>query len=311
MLEASVTYFVFNRPRLTEKTFSVLREQKVPKLFIVADGPRSDVFSDVENCAAVRLIVGNIDWPCEVYYNFSNINLGLKKRIGTGLDWVFSRVEKTIILEDDCLAHPDFFKFCDELLIKYADTNLVSVITGNNFQNGRVRGLSPYYFSKYPHCWGWATWRRAWSNYDQDILFWPEWKKSKEWNKVMPDQVERQYWESIFDAVYSGGVNSWAYPWVASIWHQNGLTATPNSNLVMNIGFGEDATHTKSNSDMKDQIPLNSMEEIFHPKVVECDLSADRYAFDRHFGGWHFRQPWKTFLYVARTIKSICPKIIK
>jgi hypothetical protein len=308
MIDTPVTYFVFNRPNLTDKTFSVLRTQQVPKLFIVADGPRENFSSDVEKCAAVRQIVTNIDWPCEVQYNFSDVNLGLKKRISTGLDWVFSHEEKSIILEDDCVAHPDFFRFCDELLSKYSNDVLVSVITGNNFQNGRMRGSSSYYFSKYPHCWGWATWRRAWRNYDQDLLFWPQWKQSDEWSRALPDKVERLYWEQIFDSVYSGRINSWAYPWVASIWYRNSLTATPNFNLVMNIGFGEDATHTKSNKDIRDQIPLSSIGEIFHPKSIECDLSADLYAFDGHFGGWHYRQPWKTILYFARAVKSLCRK---
>lgn len=309
MLDTPVAYFVFNRPLLTEKTFSVLRAQKIPKLFIVADGPRLDHSSDAENCAAVRSIVLNVDWPCDVHYNFSDVNLGLKKRISTGLDWVFSHEEKAIILEDDCLAHSDFFRFCNELLLKYAKDERISVITGNNFQGGVVRGSASYYFSRYPHCWGWATWRRAWRNYDQDLLFWPRWKKSEEWNQVIPDQIERHYWGRIFDGVYGGEFNSWAYPWLASIWYRGGLTATPNSNLVMNIGFGEDATHTKFNTDMRDQVPLNSMGEISHPLIVERDLNADRFVFDGHFGGRHYRQPWKTLLYLARTIKSIGRKV--
>lgn len=311
MLETPITYFIFNRPRITEKTFAVLREQQVPKLYVVADGPRPNHVSDVENCAAVRSIVSNVDWPCEVFYNFSDVNLGLKQRISTGLDWVFSQEQKTIILEDDCLAHPDFFRFCDELLHKYEKNEYVSVITGNNFQSGRMRGSASYYFSKYPHCWGWATWRRAWHNYDEDLLFWPNWKESGEWNMAMPDQVERRYWEEIFDNVHSGGINSWAYPWLASIWYRNGLTATPNLNLVMNIGFDEDATHTKLHAGIRDQVPINSIGEILHPRAVKCDLKADRFTFDGHFGGWHYRQPWKTFLYFVRAIKLIGRKVKK
>ena len=162
MTNTPIAYFVFNRPQHTEKTFAVIRTQRPSQLFVIADGPRAGHPTDIERCAAVREIVANVDWSCEVHRKYADTNLGLKKNVSRGLDWVFSQVERATVLEDDCVAHPDFFRFCDQLLEYYAHEECVSVITGNNFQNGQHRGEAgaSYYFSKYNHCWGWATWPR-------------------------------------------------------------------------------------------------------------------------------------------------------
>lgn len=291
MPETPVAYIIFNRPRHTEKTFGVLREKRVPKLFIIADGPRPGHRTDTERCSAVRAIVEQIDWPCEVHRNYSDVNLGCKARVISGLDWVFDHVESAIVLEDDCLPHPDFFTFCDALLDKYASDERVSVITGNNFQNGQKRGDAAYYFSKYNHVWGWATWRRAWRKNQSDLPFWPEWQSEQSWRALNPDSLERRYWAAIFDRMKRNEIDTWDYPWTASVWHQGGLTATPNVNLVTNIGFGPDGTHTVTESD-QEGMPVAPLGPLTHPSVIKQDKPADRYVFDHVFGGIH--QRWQT-----------------
>ena len=148
-------------------------------------------------------------------------------------------------MDDDCLPNLDFFSFCENLLDRYFSDERIFVITGNNFQNGTWRGDASYYFSKYTPIWGWATWRRAWKHYQGDINFWPKWKSSDAWKKYKSDKIERKYLQKIFDSCYAGQIDSWDYPWMASTWYKNGLTATPNVNLVSNIGFGKDASYTK------------------------------------------------------------------
>ncbi len=294
MKQTPVAYIVFNRPQHTEKTFAVLREQQPSHLFIIADGPRAGHLTDIERCAAVRQIVANVDWPCEVYRKYAESNLGLKNNVSQGLDWVFSQVERAIVLEDDCVAHPDFFRFCDELLERYADDERVSVITGNNFQNGQHHGEASYYFSKYNHCWGWASWRRAWQHYQGNVPFWPDWSRSDDWRQKMPDVVERRYWSKIFERVHAGKIdNSWAYPWTASVWHYGGLTATPNVNLVSNIGFGPDSTHTASADSPQAAMATSSIGKgkLRHPTAIAQDLVADRYNFDHTFYGQNLRFP--------------------
>ena len=290
-MKSSVAYIVFNRPEHTRESFALIREQQPPQLFIIADGPRPDHPTDDARCAEVRSIVDQVDWPCEVRHNYAEANLGLKRRVSSGLNWVFNQVDRAIVLEDDCVPHPDFFCFCDDLLERYADDDRVSVITGNNFQHGHRRGDGSYYFSRYNHCWGWATWRRAWSLYQGDIPFWPRWSQSPDWLQKLADPVEREYWTEIFDRVHAGAIDSWAYPWTASVWYHGGLTATPNVNLVSNIGFGEDATHTTSANNENAALPTQPLGALTHPSSLERDPMADALTFNRHFDGRSRRFP--------------------
>jgi len=276
-----------------EKSFGAIRAQRPSKLFIIADGPRPGNTSDIENCRQARAIVEHIDWPCEVFRDYADQNLGCKLRNKTGIDWVFSQVDQAIILEDDCAVHPDFFRFCDELLEKYRDDERVSVITGDNFQNGHKRGDASYYFSKYNHVWGWATWKRSWLLNDSDIAFWPECKSSDAWRNLHSDPVERRYWDHILDTVHAGKFEStWAYPWSASVWCRGGLTATPNVNLVINIGLGPEGTHTTM-LPTEDWMAVKDLGPITHPDLVQQDLEADRYTFDHVYGGIWLRKQWR------------------
>lgn len=300
MCNTPIAYIIFNRPRHTRETFAAIRARQPNKLFIIADGPRLDHPTDLKRCKEVRNAVEHIDWPCEVHRNYADQNLGLKRRVSSGLDWVFGKVDRAIVLEDDCLPHPDFFTFCDSMLEHYENDKRIWVITGNNFQGGRKRGNASYYFSKYNHCWGWASWHRAWQLYRGDLPFWEEWKNSADWLRKTPDRVERKYWSGIFERVRRNEIDSWAYPWTASVWYYGGLTATPNVNLVSNIGFGPDATHTVS-AEIKEGLPTHSLGPLTHPAKVEQDWEADRYAFDHHFGGLQQRLH-RRILHLARRI---------
>ena len=305
MVKSPVAWIVFNRPQHAARTFEVLRQQQPSRLFIIADGPRPGHATDAERCAAVRKIAEQVDWPCEVSRNYAAANLGLKNRVSSGLDWVFDAVERAIILEDDCLPHPDFFRFCDDLLEYYADDERVSVITGNNFQHGRRRGEAAYYFSKYNHCWGWASWRREWRRYQGDIPFWPQWRHSEQWRRLTPDAVERRYYEEIFDLVRADGIDTWDYQWTASIWRYGGLTATPNVNLVSNIGFDADATHTHDPGEACAALPVAALGELTHPPDVVHDVAADRHVFDHLFGGKRMRLPRSLLRLPRRMIRAV------
>ena len=309
MIQTPIAYIVFNRPQHTKRTFAVLRDQRPSQLFIIADGSRTGHPTDAERCAEVRAIVDQVDWPCEVHRNYAGSNLGLKRRVSSGLDWVFGQVDRAIVLEDDCVAHPDFFRFCDELLELYFEDERVSVITGNNFQNGQKRGDASYYFSKFNHCWGWATWRRAWQYYQGGLPFWPEWRNSDDWKQTVPDKIERQYWKKIFEKVYADRIDSWAYPWTACVWKYGGLTATPNVNLVSNIGFGADATHTTSPSSEQAGIPVEPIGDLSHPYHIKQDSFADSYVFDHTFGGRNQRLPMSFFQFPRRVVGFVFRKL--
>ena len=290
-LQTAVLFLVFNRPNTTAQIFEAIRKAQPPRLYVSADGPRTNRDGEAERVARVRKVATAVDWPCEVKTLFREENLGCKYAVSGGITWFFEHEDQGIILEDDCLPHPDFFRFCDELLQRYVDDERVSVITGNNFQNGQQRGEASYYFSKYNHCWGWATWRRAWQHYQGDLRFWPEWSQSDDWRKKTPDTVERRYWSKIFEYVRAGQIDSWAYPWTGSVWCHGGLTATPNVNLVSNIGFGSDSTHTGYADSPLARMVTREIGEIRHPATVAQDIAADRYVFEFHFGGRASRFP--------------------
>ncbi len=299
-MQTALLFLVFNRPDTTTLVFEKIRQAKPPRLYVAADGPRERDDDERNKIIMVREIATKVDWPCEVKTLFRNKNLGCKKAISTAITWFFEHEEQGIILEDDCLPNLDFFNFCENLLVRYSKDERISTITGNNFQNGKWRGNASYYFSKYNHCWGWATWRRSWRNYDGNIKFWPEWKNSKTWVNFITNKVERKYWQNIFTRVYSGKVDSWAYPWTASIWYKEGLTITPNVNLVSNIGFGESATHTKSKKDRSFELPVNNLGTLIYSKKVEKNIKADNWTFNHHYGGKNLYFPLNLIFYFRK-----------
>jgi len=291
-MQTALLFLVFNRPDTTAQVFEAIRKAKPPRLYVAADGPRANREGEAEKCTKVREIATAVDWPCEVKTLFREENLGCKYAVSDGITWFFEHEEQGIILEDDCLPHPDFFTFCETLLDRYAMDERVWVITGNNFQNGARRGEASYYFSRYNHVWGWASWRHAWQKADMDIGFWPEWKTSAAWREFWTDSVARRYWEKIFDRMYRAEIDTWDYPWTASVWYHGGLTATPNVNLVSNIGFGPDSTHTASADSPLAGMVTGSLGKLKHRATVVQDRDADRYVFDHTFGGRSLRFPY-------------------
>lgn len=282
-----VLLLAWRRPHTTQQVINAIRAVKPTRMFVACDGPNPSRPEEAAKMRATREVIEReINWPCTIERRYSEVNQGCKVGPSSAITWFFDQVDDGIILEDDCVPHPDFFHFCSTLLDVYREDERVWTIAGNNFQNGQKRGDGSYYFSRYNHSWGWATWRRAWQHYESDIPFWPEWKLSEDWAKKLPDSVEKKYWSKIFDRVYAGMLDTaWDYPWTASIWHRGGLTATPNCNLVSNIGFGQDGTHTTKKGSEFENMAVEPLGELTHPKVVLQDENADNYVFQNHFGG--------------------------
>lgn len=285
-MKTPVVFLIFNRPDTTEKVFSAIRQARPPQLLVVADGARMDREGEAEKCAATRAIIDRVDWDCEVLTNYSDLNLGCKKRVSSGLSWVFNLVEEAIILEDDCLPHPTFFRFCEELLDYYRDNEKIMSIAGQNVQFGRKRNEYSYYFSCYFHCWGWATWKRAWQQYDLNMKDWLQVKDSDFLLKILEDPLAVNYWQKIFKMAHEGKKSTWAYQWMYSCWLKDKLNVIPQVNLVSNLGFSADATNTQATrkdniyADMK----LNAMTfPLQHPPLVEANVQADRFTQETFF----------------------------
>jgi hypothetical protein len=285
-LNTAVAFMIFNRPDATAYVFSEIAKAKPPKLLVVADGPRLDQPGEAERCARARALIERVDWPCEVIRNYAETNLGCRRRVSSGLDWVFQMVEEAIILEDDCLPHPTFVRFCEELLERYRDDERVMHISGTNFQFGRRRGRASYYFSLYAHIWGWASWRRAWRHYDAEMKDWASGNSREMLLATFPKRMERRFWEWAWDGASSGRIDTWDFQWGYSCLAQSGLAITPNVNLVSNIGFGQNSTHTNS-KDRLAELPVSPIElPLVHPKVFLPDSEADEVT-----GRLFFRYP--------------------
>jgi hypothetical protein len=284
IMRTPIALIIFNRPDLTERVFAEIARARPPKLLIIADGPRPEQPGETEKCLAARAVVDRVDWQCDVLKNYSEVNLGCGRRPATGLSWVFSQVEQAIILEDDCVAHPTFFRFCEELLEKYSDNERVMHISGDNFFCREKKIPFSYYFSSYCLSWGWATWRRAFRYFDPQIKLWPSLRDTSWLKENLGDLRAVEYWKSIFDRVYEqGGTKDiWDFQWLFAIWARRGLSILPNTNLVSNIGFREDATHTKRRTDRRATLPATEMVfPLRHPPQITPDRESDKILFER------------------------------
>lgn len=278
-LRTPVAFIIFKRADTTEKVFEAIRKAKPRKLLVIADGPRQDVPGEAEKCSYTRAIVERVDWDCEVLTNYSEVNLGCKKRVSSGLNWVFQNVEEAIILEDDCLPDPTFFQFCASLLDKYRNDRRIFSISGQNLLFGQKRTDYSYYFSRHTYVWGWATWKRAWHYYDLNMKLWPEIKEKNFLSDLLVDRQAVKHWSKDFQGLYNGQIDTWDYQWMFACWTQNGLNIHPNSNLVSNIGFGSESTHTarkKSRYAAISTEPINF--PLQHPPYLIYDRRADDYV---------------------------------
>ena len=282
-LKTPVALIIFNRPETTARVFNAIRQARPPTLLIIADGPRQKWPGDSELCRQTREVVAKVDWPCELLFNFAEENMGCMRRVSSGLNWVFDIVEEAIVLEDDCLPHPTFFRFCQELLERYRHDQRIAQISGVNFQISQRFPSYSYYFSRYNHVWGWASWRRAWQSNDNEMTLWPEFRDCNWLYSFLGARKEAAYWEKLLTMVYEGEIDSWACRWTLSCWKENMLTILPSKNLVSNIGFGPDATHTNVESEFSN---LPSHEMVFplqHPTIILPDKKADAYTASRMF----------------------------
>jgi hypothetical protein len=282
MLNTPVVLVIFNRPDTTAQVFAAIRNAQPAQLLVIADGPRAEHPEDLAKCQAARAIIEQVDWPCQVSTNYADINIGCKERVSSGFDWVFSLVEEAIILEDDCLPHPSFFRYCEELLTKYRDDRRIGIISGHNILFGFQRSNHSYYYSNIPHIWGWATWRRTWEAYDFDIRGWPELRNGQWLKDIFKRDIEAKSWASILDCQYDGIFDAWDYPLVFASLVNNWLNITPNVNLITNIGFGEDALHTKNPNDpLAKQIATEMKFPLVHPPFFIPDQISEGKVFQK------------------------------
>ncbi|WP_373032453.1 glycosyltransferase family 2 protein [Sulfurovum sp.] len=266
---------MFNRLDTTKQVFEAIRKAKPPRLYIAADGARESKVDEDEKVKAVRdYIMSNIDWDCEVQTLFREKNLGCKIAVSSAIDWFFENEEMGIILEDDCLPSQSFFWFCEELLEKYKNDMRVGQISGDNFQNGIKRGDADYYFSIYNHIWGWASWANRWEKYDVELN---NIKDTVFIDDLILEKTTKLHWIKVLRKMKQKKIDTWDYQWTFTLWNNKQLTVLPNVNLVENIGFGIDATHTQGESEFAN---LKSYGLVLknHPIKVLRNYEADEFT---------------------------------
>jgi hypothetical protein len=276
-LMVPILYLVFNRLDSVKKTFPEIQKAKPRQLFVACDGPRTRE-EKVKTDAVRKYILDNITWKCEIKTLFRDKNFGCKLAVSGAIDWFFENVGKGIILEDDCLPNQSFFRFCEEMLEKYSGRGEIMSVSGYNYL-GKLDIKESYYFSRYFECWGWATWKRAWEKCDIQMGDYQEDKKHRRLSKIMSWVLERIIYKKRFEDNLSGRLNSWAYCFLYSHFKSGGLSITPRSSLVKNIGLSKDSTHTSEN-----KVDINYYDvgqrglkfPLIHPQKISPDEKLSR-----------------------------------
>ncbi|MEM9219325.1 MAG: nucleotide-diphospho-sugar transferase [Cyanobacteria bacterium P01_F01_bin.150] len=274
-----ILFLTFNRLNTTQAVLDSIRTVQPSRLYLASDGYRSNRKGEDELVESVRNYVSNhIDWKCEIKTLFRKKNLGCGVAVRSAIDWFFEHESEGIILEDDCVPDKSFFYFCQDLLLHYKNDERVMAINGMNVGKSDLDSKHSYSFSRYSLPWGWATWRRAW-HYNNDVI--KDWPAIKETNFLLNvghgNRAFQDYWTNRFDEAYGNGNHTWDHQWILSCWWQNGLCVSPNVNLVQNIGYGEDATHTNREGMLhtleKDTIDF----PLQHPDYLHSNFEADKF----------------------------------
>lgn len=293
--KTAILFLIYKRLDTTQKVFERIRRVKPSKLYIAGDGPKND--SEIERIKNTRdYVLKNIDWQCNVNTLFRENNLGCKYNISDAITWFFQNEKEGIILEDDCLPHISFFKYCEELLERYKDNKKIGMISGDNFQNGIKRGEYDYYFSIYNNTWGWASWKDRWEKYDVELTTFKNPLFIE--NLFKYNNKAKRYWIKIFNMMKENKIDSWAYQWTFTMWANNWLTIIPNVNLISNIGTSLDSKHT-TGEEKWCNIPTQELILKNHPNEIIQNKEADEYILKN------------IFLKKSITFKKIVYKIIK
>lgn len=276
-LSSAVLFIIFNRIDATKVVFDSIQKAKPPRLYIAADGPRPHEKGEDSLTKQVReYVLAHINWPCQVETLFSDTNNGCKNAVSSAISWFFENEEMGIILEDDCLPSQSFFWFCEEMLHKYKENDSIWMISGANISNTWKPDKYDYFYSQYGGIWGWATWAKSWKYYDPEIKVWASEEAKLSLKKVTKSRYIFHRWESVLNKTFHGQIDTWDYQWQFIKLINNALTIVPSKNLVKNIGFGENATHTKDVADNRSRGKIFEIDSIAKcPKNIEPDMQYD------------------------------------
>jgi hypothetical protein len=270
-----ILFIFFNKSETTLRVFEQIQKLKPRNLYLLVDGARDSKPGEKEiRQQLLDSVLAGITWECDLKTFIREKNYGLRLNLRQGLDWFFEQVEEGIVLEDDCVPEQSFFPFCEEMLEKYRHDNRIMHISGSNFMPKSWKCADSYFFTRTPHVWGWASWRRAWKLYEPYVESYPEFEKGKHVAQFSKHAWVQKFWSSIFARSYSQELNSWAYPWTYSVWRNNGLCINPARNLIRNVGAATvGTTHTLQKDN---ELPTAQIEfPLKHPPLMLPSPYAD------------------------------------
>ncbi|MBI9061909.1 MAG: hypothetical protein JEZ14_07955 [Marinilabiliaceae bacterium] len=281
-----ILFLIFNRPDTTKQVFERIKEVKPKFLFIAADGARENKIDEKKLCNQTReIVIDNIDWPCEVKTLIRTQNLGCGKAVSEAITWFFDNVEMGIILEDDCLPEIDFFYFCNELLKKYRFNEKIYSIGGTNVLLNWKDDNQSYHFSYQGSIWGWATWKRAWNKYQFILPATLNDKAIKTLKEISFNSAYFKIRKDIFEKVKN--IDTWDYQWAYTRLSNKGLSILPSKNLITNIGFGTNATHTTDDEHKLAQLKSFQLNKpLKHLDKIKLDKK-----FEKKFLNFLYSQP--------------------
>ena len=299
MFTTPILLITFNRPEHTRRVLTEILKQEPQSLYICQDGAREGNENDHIKCQEVKDVINELTSAYAVAHPdfslftlYSSLNLGCGPGPATGITWFFENVEQGIIIEDDAVPHPDFFGYAEELLERYkADTNVRAI--GSMHLNSCTYGDGSYYFSMMNRtlC-AWATWRRAWQDFDLYLRSVSRDQLSKCLKTYGCDMRMREYWcdrleEVQYDAYHH---SSWDQQFWMSIWLHHGKGIMPNVNLSSNIGFDAQGTHTTNSSSVAANCECQTILPLKHPSDLQIQREADwrfqRIYFEPMNYGW-------------------------
>ena len=311
MLKTPVLFIIFNRPDTTAQVFAAIKQAQPARLFIAADAPRPGNKTDEERCRLTREVVSNIDWPCEVFTLFRESNRGCGLGVSEAIQWFFEHNSEGIILEDDCVPHPDFFSFAANMLEKYRDDHQIISVNGSNL-GYTPAGSESYTFSRFMNMWGWATWSDRAKKIDYTMKEWREIKHPLTWlyQHLRQDLFDTdinwyRLWKYKFDKVAEDRNFTWDWQWMYYQLSNKKLSIVPSVNLVTNIGFNADATHTLQHTNPAANIPVQSIGTITHPSNRKLSMKYEE-EFVKWVWCYHKRLP--TLFYIKQFLSSFLRK---
>lgn len=308
LFKTPILLITFNRPEHTRRVLTEILNQEPQSLYVCQDGAREGNENDRIKCQEVKDVINELTSAYAVAHpNFSlftlysSLNLGCGPGPAAGITWFFENVEQGIIMEDDCLPHSDFFGYCEELLNRFKDNPQVQFINSTLYHN-RWKCEGSYGFSHYMVTGAWAAWRSTWQGFDLDLLDLNAWKFRRQVLRLTKNRAEANWWYFIVKAIQADKSKKsyWDYQMQIHLFKNNALTIHPKVNLISNIGFDAEGTHTTFNNGDGER-PVFPILPLTHPTsiIVYYTIDADCFA-KRRSRGWLM----DTLSFIKRLVKN-------